>query len=157
MLSGRRIKCLRAQGYFTQSDAEISELAFGHRFALALCGIGMIVGVSLASIPVLAVMATVAFLSVVLPRHPFDYLYNHVVRKPLGKVELPRRSAQLKFACGIGGTWLSTIIYFFHIGEMTTGYVLGVIMICVSATVTLADFCVAAPIYNFLFKVKTPK
>ena len=155
LTSATRIKRIRVQGYTDMSDAEISGLAFGNRFAYIVCTSILLVGIVTANIPILATMMAVAFLGVVLPNHPFDYLYNHLVRNVLDKPELPPRSNQLKFACGIATVWIGTTIYLFYSGFTLAGYIAGGMLFSVAFLVSAFDFCIPSIIYNFLFGVRS--
>ena len=154
LISTTRINFLKAQGYSNLSDAEISELAFGNRFAYIVCGSLVTVAVATAHIPTLIVMTIVAFLGIILPYHPFDYLYNHVIRGMLNKPKLPPRSKQLKFTCVIATLWLIATIYLFYSGLTTAGYLLGGLLVSVAFIVSTTDFCIPSTIYNFIFRVK---
>ena len=154
LLSTTRINFLKAQGYCNLSDAEISELAFGNRFAYIACGSIVAVAVATAHVPTLITMTVVAFFGVILPYHPFDYIYNHVLRDMLNKPKLPPRSKQLKFACVIATLWLIATTYLFYSGLTTAGYILGGLLVAVAFIVSATDFCIPSMIYNFIFKVK---
>jgi Domain of unknown function (DUF4395) len=154
-LSATRIKFLKAQGYSNLSDDDISELAFGNRFAYIVCGSIVAVAVATAHIPTLIAMMVVAFLGVILPYHPFDYIYNHVLRGMLNKPKLPPRSKQLKFTCVIATLWLFATTYLFYSGLTNAGYVLGGLLVAVAFIVSTTDFCIPSTIYNFIFRVKT--
>ena len=154
LLSTTRINFLKAQGYCNLSDAEISELAFGNRFAYILCGSIVAVAVATAHIPTLLAMTVVAFMGILLPYHPFDYIYNHMLRGVLNKPKLPPRSKQLKFACVIATLWLIATTYLFYAGLVLAGYVLGGLLVAVAFLVSATDFCIPSMIYNFIFKVK---
>jgi hypothetical protein len=154
-LPATRIKFLKAQGYSNLSDDDISELAFGNRFAYIVCGSIVAVAVATAHIPTLIAMMVVAFLGVILPYHPFDYIYNHVLRGVLNKPKLPPRSKQLKFTCVIATLWLFATTYLFYSGLTNAGYVLGGLLVAVAFIVSATDFCIPSTIYNFIFRIKT--
>jgi hypothetical protein len=156
-LSRTRIFRLKTQGYLTQSDCEISELAFGNRFAFIVCGLIVAFGVASANITVLAVMALVAFGGVILPYHPLDYIYNHVLRTMINKPKLPPRSKQLKFTCIVATIWLIGTIYLFYTDFTVAGYIAGGLLFMVALIVSTTDFCIPSMIYNFLFKIKIEK
>jgi hypothetical protein len=153
-LPATRIKFLKAQGYSNLSDDDISELAFGNRFAYIVCGSIVAVAVATAHIPTLIAMMVVAFLGVILPYHPFDYIYNHVLRGVLNKPKLPPRSKQLKFTCVIATLWLFATTYLFYSGLTNAGYVLGGLLVAVAFIVSATDFCIPSTIYNFIFRIK---
>ena len=147
-----RLGRLRAQGYLSQSDEELSNLAFGNRFAYRACVTILIFGVALANIPLLAIMMFIAFMGVVLPNHPFDYVYNHLLSKRMKKPQLPPRSAQLKFACMLATPWIGVIIYLFHNDMLLAGYIVGSMLIGTALLVATIDFCIPSVIYNALYK-----
>ena len=154
LLSTTRINFLKAQGYYNLSDTEISELAFGNRFAYIVCASIVAVAVATVHIPTLIAMTIIAFLGIILPYHPFDYIYNHMLRSMLNKPKLPPRSKQLKFACVIATLWLIATTYLFYVGLAIAGYVVGGLLVAVAFLVSAADFCITSMIYNFIFKVK---
>lgn len=150
-LSSWRIGNIRAQGYFHLSDEEIADLAFGNRLAYILCGALLTAGVTMAHIPILVTMATIAFASVLLPNHVFDYLYNYVVRHIVNKPELPPRSKQLKFACTIATLWIGATTYLFYTGCTVSAYVVGGMLLSVVFILLTTDFCLPSWIYNSIF------
>lgn len=146
-----RLNRLRTQGYTCQSDEELSSLAFGNRFAYRACVILLIPGVVLANIPLLLIMMFFAFLGVVLPNHPFDYIYNHLLSKRMKKPQLPPRSVQLKFTCSLATLWIGATAYLFYIELMLAGYILGGLLIGTALLVSTIDLCIPSMIYNSLF------
>jgi hypothetical protein len=66
LLSETRINRLKVQGYSNYSDAQLSELAFGNRFAYIVCVTILAIGVATANIPTLIVMTSVAFFGIAL-------------------------------------------------------------------------------------------
>ena len=139
LLSTTRINFLKAQGYCNLSDTEISELAFGNRFAYIVCASIVAVAVATVHIPTLIAMTIVAFLGIILSYHPFDYIYNHVLRNMLSKPKLPPRSKQLKFACIIATLWLIGTILLFYSGLVVAGYVVGGLLFSVAFLVSTTD------------------
>ena len=157
LLSATRLNRLHAQGYSDISDSELSELAFGNRFAYIVCVTITAVGVATANIPTLVAMTAIAFLGVVLPYHPFDYVYNHALQGMLKKPKLPHRSRQLKFTCVIATLWLISTISLFYADLTIAGYVLGGLLVAVAFTVNTTDFCIPSMIHNFIFRFKVQK
>jgi hypothetical protein len=153
LISSARIHRIKCQGYDKNfSDEEISQHSLGNRFAYQLCTLLFGSGLLLGSIPVLVAAATIAALAVVLPYHPFDYLYNSVVRNWFHRPKLPKRTAQARFACGIASVWLSLIIFLFYLHLFTWGYILGGVLLSVALLVSTTDFCIPSVVYNFLFR-----
>lgn len=154
-LSIKRLFRLREQGYLNQTNQELNELAFGHRFAFQVCTLILFIGVITANIYVLSFIATIAALAIILPYHPFDYIYNGLLRRKLNKPKLPTRSIQLKFACGVAASCLISVIFLFHGGMLVGGYALGGILCITAFLVSSTDLCIPSKIYNFLFNVNT--
>jgi len=154
-VSPKLVKRLKIQGYCGISDNDLSALAFGNRFAFILCSIIVFLGVVLANIPLLCAMLLVALYGVLLPYHPFDYIYNHGLRKILNKPKLPPRSLQIKFACSVATIWLATTSGLFFLDFMTAGYIVGGILFSLAFTVSATDICIPSLLYNYLNNIKT--
>ena len=152
LLSTVRINRIKAQGYYNYSDDEISALAFGNRFAYIICSLILVIGIATANIPTLIAMTIIAFLGATLPYHPFDYIYNHVVRDILNKPKLPSRSKQLKFVCRTATLLLIATTYLFYANLFIAGYALGTLLISVAFIVSTTDFCLPSVTYNRIFK-----
>jgi hypothetical protein len=147
-----RKKRLEAQGYHGFTDTELNDFKFGIRFAYYLCGLLVILGLSLTNLKILAFAMVVAFLGVMPPYHPFDYLYNYVARHIINKPKLPPRSNQGRFACGIATVWLGGVIYLFYAGFAFWGYLAGGLLVAIATLVSTMDICIPSMIYNSLFK-----
>lgn len=154
LISDKRIHRLKVQGYSGHSGVELSALAFGNRFAYVTCLTFLIIGVASANLPILIAMSIIAFGGIILPFHPFDYIYNYVLRRMLNKPKLPSRSKQLKFACTLATLWIIATAYLFYAGLTIAGYVLGSLLISVAFLVSTTDFCIPSMIYNLIFKIK---
>lgn len=150
-LSPIRISRIRAQGYQTQSDVEIMDLAFGNRFAYRLCTSILALGVLFSSIPILSAMMVIAFGGVLLPNHPFDYIYNNLLAKRMNKPKLPSRSKQLKFACGIATMWIGATIYLLLTNMTISASIMGLSLVGVASLVSTTDYCIPSVIYNGIF------
>lgn len=153
-VSTKLIKRLKIQGYCGISDDRLSELAFGNRFAYILCSIIIFIGVVTVNIPILCAMMLIALYGMLLPYHPFDYIYNHVLRKVMNKPKLPPRSIQIKVACAIATLWLATTSGLFFLEFITAGYIAGGILFSLAFTVSITDICIPSLVYNYIFKVK---
>ena len=148
IISKIRIKRIKAQGYNNFTDLGVSELSFGNRFAYILCSSILLIGIVTANIPILSAMLIIAFSTILLPYHPFDYIYNHGLRFVLNKPKLPRRSHQLKFAC------LIATVNLFYNENMTAGYIVGTCLIFSAVLVSTTDICLPSVLYNSLFRKK---
>jgi hypothetical protein len=150
-------KRLEAQGYTGLSDEQLTSYRFGIRFAYGACVALTAIGLLFTSIPILLLSLSVAFIAVLLPYHPFDYLYNFGLRHVMNRPKLPVRTNQGKFACGIASVWLGVIIYLFAYHQFLWGYVFGSVLLMVGTLVTTTDICIPSMIYNFLFSKQKSK
>jgi SAM-dependent methyltransferase len=157
ILSQTRLNRLRAQGYTTQTDQTLSDMAFGIRFAYRVCVGVVLIAITFQSIPLFATMMCIAFLGVILPRNPFDYVYNHFLAKALDKPTIPNRSKQIKFACSIATLWLAAIVILMSSGATAFGLILGISLALTAALPSTIDFCVPSAIYNAISKLKFTK
>jgi hypothetical protein len=106
----------------------------------------------LASPPALWALAAIALLGAVFPVHPFDLLYNGIVRHLTGTRPLPHHGPRRRFACGMAAAWLTGTGLAFHQGAMTLGYALGGPLTVVAAIVAVTNFCLLSLVYNTVFR-----
>jgi hypothetical protein len=149
-----RRKRLETQGVTGLSDQELTDVAFGLRFAYGVCLSIVLVGLFLQSIPVLMAATVIAFFGMFPPHHPVDYFYNYIFRHLLGKPKVPPRANQGRFACMLATTMLLATIYFMWVGSNLTAYIIGGILVGTAILVTVFDFCIPSLIYNFIFASK---
>ncbi len=145
-------KRLETQGYIGFTDAELNDFKYGIRFAYYLCGSIVIIGLFLTNLKVLSAAMIVALFGTMPPYHPFDYLYNYVIRHWINKPKMPPRSNQGRFACGIATVWLGVVVYLFYNDLNFWGHFAGWVLVSVAALVSTMDICIPSMIYNFLFK-----
>ncbi|MFY0652252.1 MAG: DUF4395 family protein [Cyclobacteriaceae bacterium] len=151
ILSSARLRRLRGQGFTTQSDQLLSDMAFGIRFAYKLCLSFIVLGLVTQRIEFFAAMTVIAFLGVVLPNHPFDYIYNRILSVVMTRPKLPKRSSQLKFACSIATTWLASVSYLMYSGNTTAAMILAGVLASVVLLLSTTDICIPSIFYNLMF------
>lgn len=154
ILSSVRLARLRAQGYSNEDHLKLSEMAFGIRFAYRMCVAVLIIAIATKSIALFSFMLCIAFLGVVLPNHPFDYIYNYLLSKRTNRPSLPARSNQLKFACIIATVSLVTVVYLMSTHNMTAALIIACALAGVAVLPSTIDLCVPSLIYNRLFTKK---
>lgn len=150
-LAARSRSCLTMQGYGSLSDGERKSLWLGLRFSPALCFAGIALGTALESPVVLLAMAATAltggFLTV---KHPFDYLYDAVLRPLLGGPNVPPSPAPRRFACQLATPWIVAVAAAFIAGASTVAWILAAPLLAVAATVTSTNWCLPSFIYGLL-------
>ena len=152
ILSPTTKRRLIVQGYNCYSDKELNDYKYGIRFAYYLCGALVLVGLLLTNMEILAAAMIIAFFGMLPPYHPFDYLYNYVIRHLINKPKMPHRTNQGRFACGIATVWLGGTIYLFYSGLSIFGYIAGGILLSIATLVSTSDICIPSMIYNVFFK-----
>jgi len=151
-LSEKRINRLHAQGFYRETKEELTGMVFGIRFAYRACISLLSVAMLTQSITLFGLMFVIAFLGIVLPNHPFDYLYNYTLSGWLKKAKVPARSAQLKFACAIATSWIAAVIFLMAAGHTTAGLVMAGALILVALFPATIDYCIPSVIFNALFR-----
>lgn len=141
---------LDIQGFEHVDDGALAPVARWLRLAFALCALLAAVGTILASPAVLLALAAIAALAAAFPVHPFDLLYNHVIRRFTGTGPLPPRGAPSRFACGMGAVILVVAAWLFDAGHMVAGYALGGMLTAVAALVATMDICIPSLMYRAL-------
>ena len=98
---------LRVRGIDVSTDQDFMKIVPWTRFTFALCTIAAAVATAMASTLLLWAMVLIATLGAATTRHPFDYIYNKVVRRFTGTSELPENRAPTRFACGMAAVWFT--------------------------------------------------
>jgi hypothetical protein len=142
---------LEAQGFRGLDDSAMAEIGPWLRWSPAVCTVLMGAATVAASPPALWALAAVALLGAAFPAHPFDLVYNAVVRRLTGTRPLPRHGPQRRFACGMAAAWLVATGLAFHGGAAALGYVLGGTLTAVAAITAVTNFCIPSLVYNALF------
>jgi hypothetical protein len=150
-LSTRTCRRLDIQGFDAVDRAALAEVAPWLRLAFGLCTVLAAIGTAMASPVILLALAPVAALAAAFPVHPFDLLYNHVIRHFTGTGPLPKRGAPGRFACGLGAVWVVVTAWAFSAGHAVIGYALGSALVVVGALVSTVDICIPSLIYRSIF------
>jgi hypothetical protein len=145
--------CLTMQGYGSLSDGERRSLWLGLRFSPVLCLTGIALGTALASpVLLLAMAVTAAVGGFVTAKHPFDYVYDAVLRPLLGGPSVPPSPAPRRFACQMATPWIAAIAIAFWVGVPTVARVLAVPLLVVATANTITNWCLPSLIYGLLHR-----
>lgn len=151
-LSPTRLNRLRAQGFSCENERTLREMAFGIRFAYRGCTLLLIVAIASKSIVLFSAMLGLSFLGIVLPNHPFDYVFNVILRRWLRAPRVPARSRQLKFACIIATVFLAAVVSMLHVGMVTQALITAGILAAFALLPSTIDLCIPSLIYNAIFQ-----
>jgi hypothetical protein len=132
---------LATQGY-DLAEGEARTLWLGLRFPTALCLAFVVTALALESALAVAALVPIGAVAGWSSRHPFDYLWNHGVRRLAGGPELPPNPTRRRHAFKLATLWLGAVAALFAGGASTAALVLGGVLVAVCALVTVTNFCV---------------
>lgn len=143
------------QGYCTYSKDKLSSISNGLRFTPLLCMFLALYGLVILQNPywhfAIAALGIVPFW---FPNaHPFDLLYNHVVRHAFKAEKLPANPLPRRIACVMGGLMNLGIGLAFLYHQVYVAYAFGVVLIALQVVVITTHICVASVMYEGLLKL----
>jgi rhodanese-related sulfurtransferase len=146
-------KSLVQQGYH-YSPAELRELSWGLRFTPAVCMALAVYGLATQQAWVHFALAALGILPFWTPAwHPFDRLYNHLLR-PLWKgVALPPNPLPRRIACLMGGAMNIGVGVGFTLGNLPLAYAFGAVLVVLQLVVISTHFCVASWLFEGLLRL----
>ena len=131
---------LTTQGYCL-SDAESKGLWLGLRFPTGLCLVLVVIGLALESAALVFALVPLGALAGFGARHPFDHLWNHVVRHVTGGPPLPPNPPRRRHAFKLATVWLAAVGVLLASGATTAALVLGGLLVAACAIVTATNLC----------------
>jgi hypothetical protein len=137
---------LTTQGYCL-SDAERRELSVALRFSTGLCLTLVVVALVLQSPVMVFGLTGIGVIAGFSPRHPFDHLWNRVVRHVVGGPELPPNPPRRRHAFKLATVWLASVGVLFFAGATTPGLVLGGLLVAACGAVTVANLCIPSELF----------
>lgn len=147
-------KSLQQQGYASCSRDELNNMSNGLRFTPLVCMALAIGGLFLQNPNWHFALAALGILPFWAPNHhPFDLLYNNVIRHLVGGKELPANPLPRRIACVMGGAMNIGIGFGFLIGSPTLAYIFGAILIPLQIIVITTHFCMASWMYEQLMQL----
>jgi hypothetical protein len=148
VLHSRTCRRLEMQGFVSCDVESLRAIRLWLRLGPAICGVWMALGLVLQSTAALWALVPFAILGAFLPVHPFDVLYNAVIRRWTAKPPIPSYGLPRRFACLMAGLWISIIALLLGAGR--TGPALafgGFFLVGVLLNVT-SDFCLGSWIFQ---------
>ncbi|MFT7650133.1 MAG: hypothetical protein ACI8Y4_004899 [Candidatus Poriferisodalaceae bacterium] len=145
----RDMRLVRLQGYRGDEAEQALRSSVGGRLAPAVCGIGAILGVILASPLVLGALALTAVIGVVADNHPIEELYNLFARRR-NSTEVPANTAGRRLGCFIGAIMLGGATLAYASGLTTTGAALGLSLGLLAVFVAATNICVPSIIFTLI-------
>ncbi|HET8535758.1 MAG TPA: DUF4395 family protein [Solirubrobacteraceae bacterium] len=131
---------LTTQGYCL-TDQERRELALGLRFSTGLCLALAVVALAIESSAMVFALSAIGLVAGFTSRHPFDHLWNLVVRRAFGAPPLPPNPSRRRHAFKLATAWLLATGALLAAGATVAGLVLGGLLVAACATVTATNLC----------------
>src|SRR5436305_5621101 len=116
---------IQAQGFCGLDDKTYAQINYPLRLSPAICMLWTAVGTALASPMILWALAPFAAWGAILPRHPFDVLYDYGLRHLTGTPALPRYGARRRLACAFATTLIVMAAWGFQAGMLMAGQIAG--------------------------------
>ena len=146
-------RALVQQGYL-YSSAELAELSWGLRFTPAVCMLFAACGLATQQPWIHFGLAILGILPFWFPAwHPFDRLYNHLLRPLWSGVALPPNPLPRRIACLMGGSMNIGIGIAFVAGHLPLAYGFGAALIALQLIVISTHFCVASWMFEGLLRL----
>ena len=142
---------LTTQGYCL-SDDERRELAVGLRFSTGLCLTLVVIALALESPAMVFALSGIGLMAGLSARHPFDHLWNHIVRRVVGGPPLPPNPKRRRDAFKIATVWLLVVGTLLASGATTAALILGGLLVAACAIVTATNLCL--PSEAFAWRVR---
>jgi Domain of unknown function (DUF4395) len=142
---------LEVQGFLGLSDRDLREIGPWLRFT-PTCNLLVTIGATaLGSVPALVALALAMTVGIVRRTHPFDDLYNFVIRPVTGTRRLPASGGRRRIVFAVGAVWLASTAVAFAGGHVRLGYVLGFLMAAFIAPLATIQLCLLSEAMARLF------
>jgi hypothetical protein len=136
---------LTTQGYCL-SDAEHRELSLALRFSTGLCLTLVIVALALQSPVMVFALSGIGVIAGFSARHPFDHVWNRLVRHVVGGPMLPPNPTRRRHAFKLATVWLVAVGGLLSAGATTAGLLLGGLLVAACSAVTAANLCIPSEV-----------
>lgn len=140
---------LATQGYCL-TKTESRELAVGLRFATGVCLTLVITALVIGSPIIFAGLALIGLAAGFGRRHPFDYVWNGVVRHVLHAPALPPSPTRRRHAFKVATAMLLVVAGLLAVGATTAALVVGVMLVAACTAVTAINFCVPSVLISLV-------
>jgi hypothetical protein len=132
---------LTTQGY-SLGNEERRELSLALRFSTGLCLTLVIVALALESPVMVFALAGIGVIAGFSARHPFDHVWNHLIRHMVGGPALPPNPTRRRHAFKVATLWLVIVGGLLSAGATTAALLLGGLLVAACAMVTAVNLCI---------------
>lgn len=131
---------LATQGYCL-AEPDRRALSLGLRFSTGVC-LALTIGALIVGSPILfAGLAAIGAAAGFSAGHPFDHLWNRVVRHLAGAPAVPPSPQRRRHAFKVATAMMLTVAALFALGATTAALVLGGLLVAACTAVTVANLC----------------
>jgi len=145
---------LELQGFAVRSDPSIGRVEPWLRLTPSLSGLWIASGTALGSPAMLLGFSFVSAFGASQHKHPFDHLYDRLIRRVARSERLPDNPPPRRFAMALASAWAATTAVLFATGRRRAGLVAGCSLGVAAATVATTHFCLGSWIYRQLDRLR---
>ena len=142
---------LEVQGYKGLSEEAIHEIGSWFQFTPALNTALLAVGILTGSRNVLLLLAFLMGIGSIFAFHPFDILYNRIIRRFTRTRALPPSGEQRRFVFSIEGLLIIATTWLFTTGRYGTAFTIGCVLLALLLSLTLFNMCIVSEMLNKVF------
>lgn len=154
MTSFRRA-CLVSEGFGGFDDEALARLNLPLRFAPAMCILATAAAVMARSPVLLAIVAVTAAIGAATRRHPFDHVWERILRPAVGGPHLPKAPCPRRFAFVMATSVLAGAALSLALGAEALGLGLAALQLAGCATYVVTGWCGASLVHRKLVR-RTP-
>lgn len=140
------------EGFGRLDDEQLARLDLPLRFSPALCLAVTTLGILTRSPVVFGLLAPVAAVGAVTRRHPFDFIWERLVRPVVAGPHLPKAPCPRRFAFIMATPVLAGAAVSLALGAEALGLGLAVLQFAGCAAYVFVGWCGASLVYNKLFR-----
>jgi len=142
---------LELQGFACDADTRILAAARWLRFTPTLSTLSILAGTALQSPLVLWTFALIATLGAA-GWHPFDALFNVLVRRLVHAPSLPPNPPPRRFAMAVAAIWSAGAAWLMSAGWIWTGILAGSALALAGAIVATTHFCLGSWMFHMFWR-----
>lgn len=133
---------LNAQWIVCRTISDKKSVQYGIRFSYPIYLLIVFSGVFLENIYILLIAAFIALLSIKLPMHPFDYIFNYTFAKLKNVQKIPGRGSELQVNSNVALVFCLVVIMLIILSILINYSILAIIYLLISVFL----------LYSFLIK-----
>jgi len=142
---------LEVQSFLNQPCEVLHELKHWWRFTPTLNWVITLAGIVMVSPQILFVQAALMGIAVIMPSHPFDWIYNYGVRFLTGTAPLPKSGQRRKVMFATASVLTALLGGWFYMGYNMIGFIQGGIMTLLGGLLVVFNLCVLSEILAKIF------